>query len=64
MFQDKSEDKIKAHILYSVTFLRKSCLLWGKVENCCKAGQDNIMRSISIACWTTKATNTLWNHNT
>jgi hypothetical protein len=31
------------------------------VENCGKAGQandDNIMWSVSIACWKTKATNT------
>ena len=32
MFQIKLVDKIKAHILYSVTFSWKSCRLWDNVE--------------------------------
>jgi hypothetical protein len=32
MFQIKVVDKIKIHILYSITFLRKSCNLWNNVE--------------------------------
>jgi hypothetical protein len=29
---DKFVEKIKAHVLYKVTFSRKSCLLWDPVE--------------------------------
>jgi len=32
MFQTKFVEKIKAHILFSITFLRKSCHLWENVE--------------------------------
>jgi len=40
MFQTKVVEKIKTHILFSVTFFRKSCRLWDNVEKCCRAGQD------------------------
>jgi len=45
MFQTKVVEKIKTHILCSVTFLRKSYGLWDNVENYCWAGQatDNNM---------------------
>ena len=41
MFQTKFVEKIKTHILCSVTFffLRKSCRLWGIVEKYSRAGQ-------------------------
>jgi hypothetical protein len=34
MFQRKVADKIKIHILRSVTLFQKSCCLWGNVEKC------------------------------
>ena len=34
MFQIKLVEKIKTHILYSVTFSRKSCRLWDNVGKC------------------------------
>jgi len=40
MFQTKVVEKIKTHILCSVTVFRKSCRLWDNVEKCCRAGQD------------------------
>jgi len=40
MFQRKALEKIKTHILYSVTPFRKSCRLWDNVEKYCRAGQD------------------------
>ena len=39
MFQTKVVEKIKTHILCSVTFFRKSCRLWDNVEKYCTAGQ-------------------------
>jgi len=39
MLQTKVVEKIKTHILCSVTFFRKSCRLWDNVENVCRAGQ-------------------------
>jgi hypothetical protein len=40
MFQAKVVEKIKTHILLSVTFFLKSCRFWDNVENVCRAGQD------------------------
>jgi hypothetical protein len=60
-FQKKVLEKIKTHILYSITFSRKSCRLWDNVEKYGSAGQaadDNIIRRMRIACWITKATDT------
>jgi len=59
MFQTKVVEKIKTHILFSVTFLRKSCRLWDNVEKYCRAGQatDDNWR-VCISCWITKATHT------
>jgi hypothetical protein len=34
MFWTKVEEKIKTHILCSVTFFRKPCHLWGNVDKC------------------------------
>ena len=39
MFRTKAVQKIKTHILCSVTFFRKSCRLWDNVEKYCRAGQ-------------------------
>ena len=39
MFQIKVVQKIKTHILCSVTFLRKSCRLWDNVEKYNRVGQ-------------------------
>ena len=39
MFQIKVVEKIKTHVLCSVTFFKKSCLLWDNMEICCTAGQ-------------------------
>jgi len=39
MFQKKFVDKVKTHILRSVTLSRKSCRLWDNLEKLAKAGQ-------------------------
>jgi hypothetical protein len=60
-FQTKPVDKIKTHILCSITFFRRSCRLWDNVGKCGRARQatdDNIIRRMRFACWTTKATDT------
>ena len=57
----KVVQKIKTHVLCSVTFPRKSCLLWDNVEKCERAGQatdGNITWRMRFACWVTKATGT------
>ena len=49
MFQTKVVQKIKTHILCSVTFFRKSCRLWDNVEKYCTAGQgtdDNMAHAL------------------
>ena len=60
MFQTKAVEKIKTHILCSVTFLRKSRRLWDNVEKkCYRAGQatgDKMIRRMRTACWIPKAT--------
>jgi hypothetical protein len=61
MFQTKVVEKIIAHILRSVTFLRKSCPLRDNVETFFRFGEatdDSIMRRMRVACWEPKATNT------
>ena len=40
MFQTKVVQKIKTHILCSVTFPPKSCRLWDNVGKYCREGQD------------------------
>jgi len=45
---DKLAEKIKTHILYLITFLRKSCSLRENVENYWRAGEvteDNMVQS-------------------
>ena len=39
MFQIKVVEILETHILCSVMFLRKPCLLWDNVEKYCTAGQ-------------------------
>jgi len=36
---DKFVDVIKTHILYSITFFRKSCRLWDNVQKYCTSEQ-------------------------
>jgi hypothetical protein len=58
IFQTKVVEKIKIHILCSITFFRKSCRLWDYVEKYGTARQatdDNIIRRMRFACWVTKA---------
>ena len=40
IFKIKVVEKLKTHILFSITFffLKKSCLLWDTVENLCRVG--------------------------
>jgi hypothetical protein len=52
MFQAKVIEKIKAHILCSATFLRKSCRLWDNEKTYCRGGRaidGNIIRSMRVA---------------
>jgi hypothetical protein len=61
ILQTKVVEKIKTHILCSVTFFRKSRRLWDNVEKYGRAGQatgGNIIWRMRFACWITKATNT------
>jgi hypothetical protein len=61
MLQTKAVEKIKTHILRSITFFRKSRRLWDNVEKYGRSGQatdDNTIRRMRFACWITKATNT------
>jgi len=39
MFQTKLVEKIKTHILYSITFFFKACRLWNNGEKYCRARQ-------------------------
>jgi len=51
MFQINVVEKIKTHILCSVTFFRISCRLWDNVEKCCRVGQttnDNMAHAHSV----------------
>jgi len=60
MFQTKVVEKIKTHILCSVTVFLKSCRLWDNVrKSIVEPGrpQMTIWRML-IACWISKATNT------
>jgi hypothetical protein len=61
MFQTKVVHKIKTHILCSVPFTWKSCLLWdkmGKYGRHGRATDENIVRRVHFAVWITKATDT------
>jgi hypothetical protein len=58
----KIVEKVKTHILGSITGFQKSCRLWDNVEKKnSRAGQatdGNILRNMRIACRVPKATNT------
>ena len=62
MYQTQFVDKIKTHILCSVTFFPpKLCCLWDNVKEYFGAIQttdDNIIRRMRILSWVPKATNT------
>jgi hypothetical protein len=64
MFGSKFVDKIKTHILRSITFFpRRSCRLWINVKKYSTAKQatvHKITRRIRTACW---VTNTIDTHN-
>ena len=63
MLQTNVLEKIKTHILCSITSFRKPCSLWDNVEKYGRARQateDNIMRRMRIERWITKATYTHW----
>ena len=55
----KVVEKIKTHILCSVTFFRQSCSLWDNVEKCGGvrgATNDVTIWRIGVGCWIIKAT--------
>ena len=57
-FQTTIVWRIKTQILRSMTFLRKSCRLWGNVEKYGTAGNSTngqIIGRMRIACWINKA---------
>jgi len=61
MFQAKIVEKIKAHILYSITFSLKSRRLWDaseKYETTRQAADHNVIRRMRFACCIIKATGT------
>jgi hypothetical protein len=61
MFQTKFVQKVKTHILCSITFSQKSCRLSDNVEKYGRARQttdDNIIRRMRFACCTTKTIDT------
>jgi hypothetical protein len=50
---DKFVEKIKTHILCSITIFRKSCRLWDGVEKCGRARQatdSNVGSRMRVAC--------------
>jgi hypothetical protein len=62
MLQTKVVETIKIHIFCRITFSRKWCRLWDNVEKYGRArhaADDNITRRMRIACWITKAADTL-----
>jgi hypothetical protein len=51
MFRTEVVEKIKTHILRSVTFFfRKSCRLWDNVEECCRAEQATDDNTVHAHC--------------
>jgi hypothetical protein len=60
-FRTKIVEKMKTHILCSVTFFRNSCRLWYSMQEYStarRATDSNIIRRMRFACWITKATDT------
>jgi len=61
MFQTNVAEKIPTHILYSITFSRKSCRVWNNVEKYGRIGQatgGTITWHMGIVRWINKATGT------
>jgi hypothetical protein len=64
MFQTKVVEKIKTHILCSITFFSFSEnravyeIVWGKKCRVGQATDDSVTRRMRVACWISKATNT------
>jgi hypothetical protein len=60
MFQTNVVEKIKTHILYSITFFfRKLCRLWDNVENNVQPERSQMtIWCMRISCWIPKATHT------
>jgi hypothetical protein len=59
MFQTNVVDKIKIHILCSVTFFLKSCfyeIMWKNIKE--RGLSQMTIWSMRIACWIPKATDT------
>jgi hypothetical protein len=50
MFQTKVLEKIKTHILYSVTFFQKLRRLWDNVEKYCTARQATDDNMVNAHC--------------
>jgi len=59
MFETNFVEKIKTHILYSVTFFLKLCRLWDNVEKRCREGQDTDDNMAHSHFMIHKAANTL-----
>ena len=56
-FSQKNVAEKMTHILYSVTFSRKSCRLWDNVAKYGRAGEakdDNMIRRMRLTCWMTR----------
>jgi hypothetical protein len=61
IFGTKFVEKIRTHILCSITSVLKSCHLWDNVQNYGTAREikgDSKIRRMRNACWITKATDT------
>jgi hypothetical protein len=60
IYRSKAVDKIKTHIICSITFFsRKLCFLWECEKKNVEPGRPQMtIRHISIACWVRKATYT------
>ena len=64
MFQTNVVQKIKTHILCSITFSSKSCGLWGMWKNMVGPDRPQMtkIRRIRVTCWVPKATDTHWEY--
>ena len=56
MVQTNVVEKIKTHILFSITMFRKSCRLCDKVKNAVKPERLQTIWRKRVACWVSKAT--------
>ena len=64
MFQTKVVEKVKTHILCSITVFPKSCRLWDNMENYSRAGRPQMAVQCGawrIAWWVTVARDTTEN---